>query len=409
MRTALASSGAANLDVLVNDVNVDTGETLTITAVTQPASGQGSIAISSDSKSLIYTPPSASFTGTVTVTYTLSDGTLTDTATLTITVNNYTPRSIGGSIVISDRALTSALIGGVDYQLAGTDVTGAAQNFTVSTNASGVFQKDNLAPGTYTITRKALPFLENSAESMTITSAAADSSNTSLKSAIGSLRAQYISIRDFLGSAAANSVMFAVAPGSGESWYAIRSGWTGFSNIQGRLDAAATTLTVTATNASNANVSTALPLTGANSKVTVMASEGDTRLLRVSGAPDTLNFQTVTTTNSASGEGEGGSASASSARTASTGGLVAEGEAAPEVVTSNRSMISPTQALRQVLGSNLNNSTSSLVSATTNLQPGAVDSALSDINTISLAGSEVDELTSASLESEDIDSALLSM
>ena len=237
--------------------------------------------------------------------------------------------------------------------LAGTDLTGATRNFTLSTSSDGVFKQDNLAPGTYTISRPALPFLENSAESMTVTSAVTDSSNTSLKSAIGSLKAQYISIRDFLGSAATNSVMFAVSPGSGESWYAVRNGWTGFSNIQGRLDAAATTLTVTAVNASNANVSTALPLTGATSKVTVMASEGDTRLLRVNGAPDTLNFQTVTTTNSASGEGEGGSASNNSVKTSSsTGGLKAEGEAAPEIGSSSRSnsMISPTQALRQVLG-----------------------------------------------------------
>ncbi len=411
-RTVLAASGNATLDVLVNDTNVDSGEDLTITAVTQPASGQGSVAISTDKKSLIYTPPSASFTGTVTVTYTISDSTLTDTATLTITVNNFVPRSIGGTVVLDSSASATAAYGGVDYVLSGTDITGQAQRFTVSTRNDGSFLQNNLAPGTYTISRPVLPFLENSAESMTVTSAPTDTSNTSLKSAIGSLKAQYISIRDFLGSAAANSVMFAVSPGSGESWYAVRSGWTGFSNIQGRLDAAATTLTVTATNASNQNVSTALPLSGAASKVSVLATEGDTRLLRVTGAPGSLNFQVVTTTSSASGEGEGGSSLANSKVSSSSNGLVAEGEAAPEIVSASNNrngMSSPSQVLRQMLGSNLNSSSSSLVTATTNLQPGAVDSALSEIDTISLASSEVDQLTSASPESDDIDSALLAM
>ncbi len=283
-RTVLASSGDSNLDVMVNDTNVDTGENLKITGVTQPPAGQGSIAISADQKSLIYSPPSVSFTGNVTFTYTISDNTLTDTATVTVTVNNFTPRSLGGNVVLSQLNSPQA-IGGVDYTISGTDVTGAAKTYSVSTNHAGSFVQNNVAPGTYTISRPALPFLEDKGESMTVTSAVSDTSNTSLKSAIGSLKAQYISIRDFLGSAALNSVMFAVSPGSGESWYAIRNGWTGFSNVQGRLDAAATTLTVTAVNASNQNVSAALPLTGTASKVSVLATEGDTRLLRVTGAP----------------------------------------------------------------------------------------------------------------------------
>lgn len=412
VRTVLASNGDANLDVLVNDINVDTGEDLKITAVTQPASGQGSIAIAANQKSLIYTPPSVSFTGTVTVTYTLSDSTLTDTATLTITVNNFTPRSIGGSIVANSSGSMLQAIGGVDLLLTGTDITGAVKSYSLNTTDTGSFLQSGLAPGTYTISRPVLPFLENSAESMTITSAAADTSNTSLKSAIGSLKAQFISIRDFLGSASTNSVTFAVSPGSGESWYAVRSGWTGFTNIQGRLDSAATTLTVTAVNSSNQNVSTALPLTGPTSKITILATEGDTRLLRVNGAPSTLGFTQVTTASTGSGEGEGGSTIvASGSSSLATSGLVAEGEAAPDVASPSNlnGMNSPTQVLRQVLGSNLNSSTSSLVTATTNLLPSAVDSALSAIDTLSLASSEVDQLTSSSIESDDVDSALVTL
>ncbi|MCC6510784.1 MAG: tandem-95 repeat protein, partial [Pirellulaceae bacterium] len=416
VRSVLSSTGNSNLDVLVNDVNVDTGENLEITAVTQPPTGQGTISISTDKKSLIYAPPSTDCSGTVVFSYTVSDGTLTDSASVTLNVQNFIPRSIGGSLSSSSIPSQTPALGGIDLQLVGTDLTGAARTLTLSTNRQGAFEANNLAPGTYTISRPALPFLEDSGDSMTITSAAADTSNTSLKSTIGGLKAQHISIRHFLGSASVNSVLFAVAPGNGESWYAVRNGLTGFSNIQGRLDAAVTTLTVTATNASNQNVSTALPLN--DPRVTVLATEGDARLLRVTGAADTLGFQTVTT-SSASGEGEGGSTNQSqnansTGRGLSTSGLKAEGEAAPDVAsstaTSHATSLSPSQALRQVLGSQQNLSTSSLVSATTHLQPGAVDSALSEIDTLSLASSEVDALTADDLGTENqVDSALLSL
>ncbi len=66
----------------------------------------------------------------------------------------------------------------------------------------GRIQEDNLAPGTYTISRSVLPFLENAAESMTVTSAVSDASNTSLKSASVRSRHNTSALRDFLGSAA---------------------------------------------------------------------------------------------------------------------------------------------------------------------------------------------------------------
>jgi outer membrane protein OmpA-like peptidoglycan-associated protein len=83
--TVAMNSPARALDVLANDtIAPDTGETLTVTAVTQPASG-GTVTLTAG---VVRFTPAAGFTGTVTFTYTISDGsTLTDTATVTVTVS----------------------------------------------------------------------------------------------------------------------------------------------------------------------------------------------------------------------------------------------------------------------------------------------------------------------------------
>ncbi|MBN1206473.1 MAG: tandem-95 repeat protein [Myxococcaceae bacterium] len=80
-----ANSGATTLDVLANDSSApDTGETLTVTAVTQPATG-GSVSVAPGGTGVVFTPPS-NFTGTLTFTYVLSDGN-GGTATVTVTVS----------------------------------------------------------------------------------------------------------------------------------------------------------------------------------------------------------------------------------------------------------------------------------------------------------------------------------
>lgn len=82
----LKSSSANTLAVLANDSTApDTGETLTITAVTQGNQG-GTVQIAADNLSVIYTP-AAGFKGDETFTYTVSDGHGgTDQATVTIHV-----------------------------------------------------------------------------------------------------------------------------------------------------------------------------------------------------------------------------------------------------------------------------------------------------------------------------------
>ncbi len=79
----LENSGANNLTVLTNDLLI-TGTTLTVTAVTQPASG-GSVAIANGGGSVTFTP-AAGFSGTTQFTYTASNG-LGNSDTATVTVN----------------------------------------------------------------------------------------------------------------------------------------------------------------------------------------------------------------------------------------------------------------------------------------------------------------------------------
>lgn len=79
LATVAEDSGANVIDVLAND----TGSSLGINAVTQPANGF----VVNNVSSVSYTP-NANFFGTDTFTYTANDGTTSDTATVTVTVTN---------------------------------------------------------------------------------------------------------------------------------------------------------------------------------------------------------------------------------------------------------------------------------------------------------------------------------
>lgn len=87
-----------NIDVKANDSDPDE-DTLTVTAVTQPASG-GVVTINSNGT--VRLVPAANFSGTVTFTYTISDGTVTRTATVTVTVTpvNDPPTAVNDSYTV---------------------------------------------------------------------------------------------------------------------------------------------------------------------------------------------------------------------------------------------------------------------------------------------------------------------
>ncbi len=91
--TVAEDSGATVVDVLANDsIAPDAGETLTVTAVTQPANGTVTLV-----GGVVSFTPAANFNGTTSFTYTISDGnggTATATVTVTVTPVNDPPNAV---------------------------------------------------------------------------------------------------------------------------------------------------------------------------------------------------------------------------------------------------------------------------------------------------------------------------
>jgi hypothetical protein len=82
--TVEEGSSANAISVLANDTDPE-GAILSISAVDTTSTQGGTVSVSGTQ--VLYTPPSADFTGTDTFTYTASDGDKDDTATVTVTVN----------------------------------------------------------------------------------------------------------------------------------------------------------------------------------------------------------------------------------------------------------------------------------------------------------------------------------
>jgi YD repeat-containing protein len=86
------SNTALAFDPRTNDTDAE-ANALTVTAVTQPAAGTGSVVKNGPGTQVTYTPPS-NWIGSTSFTYTISDGALTDTATVSMTVNNQNPTAV---------------------------------------------------------------------------------------------------------------------------------------------------------------------------------------------------------------------------------------------------------------------------------------------------------------------------
>jgi PKD repeat protein len=102
---------AVIIDVLANDVNVDTNDTLSLTAVTQPANGSTTI----NPNSTVTYSPTLNFNGTDIFGYTVSDGVFTDTAVVTVTVIN-----VNDLPVVTISAVTTPTLEGTPIQFEAT-------------------------------------------------------------------------------------------------------------------------------------------------------------------------------------------------------------------------------------------------------------------------------------------------
>jgi hypothetical protein len=130
--TILEDSGANTIDVLANDTDPNSGDTLTVTAVTQGTHGT----VVNNSTSVSYTP-NHDFFGTDSFTYTIDDGhSATDTATVHVTVTNVNDPPIANADTYNmnqDTTISPAAPGVVGND---TDVDGDALTAHLATNVS---------------------------------------------------------------------------------------------------------------------------------------------------------------------------------------------------------------------------------------------------------------------------------
>jgi large repetitive protein len=176
---SVAEDSANNLiNVLANDTDAD-GNTLTVSAVTQPANGS----VINNGTNVSYTP-NANFSGSDSFTYTISDGNGgTDTATVSVTVTgvndppvanndaatvaedttnnainvlaNDTDGGDGGALVVT--AVTQGANGSVTFTASGVSYTPAADFFGTDTFTYTVSDGSATAIGTVTVTVTDVP------------------------------------------------------------------------------------------------------------------------------------------------------------------------------------------------------------------------------------------------------------
>jgi len=287
-----------SLNVLANDVTVDTGETLVVTAVTQPATGTGSVQIGPNGRTILYSAPSTNFTGTVTFTYTLGDGSsLSDTATVTLNVRNFTPRDVGIQVPSGFQGLPFTV---EVIPPAGSSASPTVAPIVVTADGAKVV---NVGPGDYRFSLADLPFIQGSTPSVVVSSAVNATSSLTTAFNIGTRESKYIDIRDSMGQNLRRGITAAVTPNIDSVWNDGQGDWRNFSNVKVSLNGAGNQLTVRATNPSNQNVQATLPVS--DSKVVLRGKEGSSSLFRIQATPAQLNFTPVATSSSTTGSGEG--------------------------------------------------------------------------------------------------------
>lgn len=317
--TTTSNQTSTTLAVLSNDSDAD-GDTLTITAVTQPASG--SVTISSDSRSILFSPASSDFEGMVSFTYTVSDGNGgSDTATVEVDVRDFIPRDFVGNVYFSSASTTNRF-GQIMLTLQGTDLTGRAVQETTLVGADGTYSFDSMAPGNYTIVRSPLPFLNDSGDTIVVNSEFDAGDATNDIQINSSLRPQFFDIRDFLGSSFTNSLTVVVDSSGSTAWSASRGEWADLNTLE--IQNTDDNLEVSALNSSDESVQGTIPF--ANASFAYAAGSFDSfQLLRVPRAPSEVGVNVVTQTAAASASASSGAEGEASA---DLGDLVAEGESA---------------------------------------------------------------------------------
>ena len=112
----------------------------------------GTATVSTDRKTVLYTPPLETFVGTDTFTYTISDGNGgTDSATVVVDVVDAVPSDISGVVYLDvnnngERDPSEIALAGVEVSLHGTNIRDVELKKTVKTDVNGVFVFEDILP-----------------------------------------------------------------------------------------------------------------------------------------------------------------------------------------------------------------------------------------------------------------------
>ena len=395
----VAKGSMTTLDVLklatLNYAAANPYQQLTITAVTASSAGN-TVVVSADGKHANFTPATA-YLGTDTFTYTVSDGNShTAQGTVTVNVKDYLPRAISGNVDSSSIAMAGFMrVRGMDLLLSGTDLSGNAVSSTVQTDSAGNYSFPLLAPGNYTVSKVAEPFLLTDSTKLTVaTTGLSDGDSTGHNFAPAGRKAAFISIIDFLVTAPNQSAIsptdaFVTATGyvaagaddtaeaGAQKWVAIESGWVGFTNVYVHLSQNPETVHVHAVKSDGTTLHHDLLATDTQ-HVQWLGKEGDAYLLRIIGSAAELgldNSECCVPAASTTAAGEASSTTAQTSAAVNTPSATGEGEGValtPAVTPSSRLLSAATQtatpaavlaASEPVLASLTSNVTASTASA----------------------------------------------
>jgi hypothetical protein len=388
--------GAGETSVFdLNDLpdNVDADETLTISNVTTPTAAGGTVRIDTATQSIFYTPPSSNFTGTDTISYSIGDGLLNNAGEITINVSDFTERNI-----IVTLATTRNRISGI--MLTGTNLLGEAVAIPL-TYGTDVASFEDILPGNYVIEIPAIPFLQNGDVPRQIpVNSLADDGDATIDAGIGRLKPEFISIRDWMGSAPTKSFLAVVAPGQ-VGTASFKSSNAGINDLEVELDASGENIiirgtTLDAATSEQVPVEATLP-TGTDSRVQFRGQAGDLSLLRISVDDADVTFTPVTTSGA---EGE----ALIPINTLTVGDVQAEGESIAVLATTRADVFVP--------GGTRTESLQGEADSEDVASPQAVDSAMqevaSELTIESAAANEVaeNEAVEAGFNKQAIDAVL---
>lgn len=339
-------------------VNVDGATEVLTVALVGSSSAGGTFTVSGTTIS--YAPPSATFTGTDSISYRTTDaGGLSTTGTITLNVINALPTTYSLSLNNGSNNI-SRLGAALTANLTGTTTTGQTVNRTASlgTSTTAISFAD-LAPGNYEVQVPAIPFLIGMEQPQTLAFTAAEAGGAMSGNVnVGVLNPAFISIRDFFNNAPRQAVFVAVA--SGQDSVAVLGAESTTKVVAPivNLNSAGTSLTIRG-NTSAGAATQATMSTVNNQPVETRATSGGLQLLRIgldqvtfAAPPTTASVTTPTPTPAAAFSSEnvsapeGEASMASSAVVLPMGGsadvffsdpTIAEGEAddADDAIVSN--------------------------------------------------------------------------